>query len=509
MKSLSCALTLMLALLGAWSAANAQGNRDTRFAERSALRIVIVQQLPDGSRRLLGTGSGFVVAPGKVLTNYHVAQDAVNWPDQVELLAIPAGSRTARRAQAEAYDSRHDLALLSVDTEGLPALALLAGSVEPGGAVTALGFPAAADVVALRLDSENFEPARVTVTGGRIVSLLGDVRQPGSYIFDGAIAHGSSGGPSVDACGRVVLINTLQSTTGGGDANFRGGASSLVMAAFLRANGVTPKTSAQPCVTMASFLAQEDSERRQRDEEIKAAEAASAQRAAEARRQSEDAARDAYQGAWNGAVLRLVLFGFAALAAGGGAVYLNRTGRAAWGVTAAASAAAVIALGWQLATLPALADFKAAAGDRPNADADTGAAPAALPIGEITCRMVPERSRIVTEPPGDLAFAWRPDGCIDNATQYSRDGTMMEAVVVKDDPGEAIHYVFDPVRREMRAARYFLLPDEVQSLLAASPVDPSCTRNPARRAEIDAAEARLKSLLPSEPNEVVAYRCSR
>jgi hypothetical protein len=509
MKSVARSLVLVLALLGAWTGPVAQDNRDIGFAEQSILRIEIRLRLPDARYRTIGHGSGFVVAPGKVLTNLHVASPALRWPDQVALVAIPVAGGAARWARTAEWDGARDLALLELDTEGMPAMVFFAGSAKPGSTVTALGFPANVDTMAIRLDQANFDPSRVTVTTGRIVSQLGDAERPSSYIFDVAIARGNSGGPSVDECGRVVLVNTVQTATGEGDASFRGGASSLAALAFLRDQGVSPETSTQPCVPMASFLAREEEARRQREERDQAARDQAEARAADAMRERENAARDAYQEAWNAAVLRLVLSGFGGLAAVGLAIYWKPFRRHASRLATGGVAACTAAFAWQFGSLPQLTEFKANASVSAELGRTGGVLPQPIAAGRVSCRMVPEASRVVRRPPSDFEFDWRPDGCIDNRTQYSRNGIVMKTVFLSEDQREARHLTFDPVRREFREERYFLLPEEAQAIIADLPDDRSCTRNPAYRRVIDEASARLESLLPKEPNEILVYACSR
>lgn len=502
-------LAIMSALLGAWTGPAAQDNRNIRFAEQSIVRIEIRLRLPDGRYRTIGHGSGFVVAPGKVLTNLHVAEPAVRWPDQVALTAIPAAGGAARWARTAAWNATRDLALLELETGNMPAMVFFAGSAKPGSAVTALGFPANVDTMAIRLDHANFDPSRVTVTTGRIVSQLGDAERPSSYIFDVAIARGNSGGPSVDECGRVVLINTVQTATGEGDASFRGGASSIAALAFLRDQGVLPDTSTQPCVPMANFLAREEESRRQREEKEKAARDEAEARAADAMREHENAARDAYQEAWNAAVLRLVLLGFGGLAALGLAINWKPIRRNASRLATGGVAACTAALAWQVGSLPQLAEFKVNTSEKTEMGKNGSILPQPIAAGRVSCKMVSEASRVVRQPPGDFAFDWRPDGCIDNRTQYSRDGVLMETVFLSENQREVTRFTFDPVHREVREELYFLLPAEAGAILSDLPPDRSCTRNPARRREIDEAHARLERLLPAVPNEVLVYACGR
>lgn len=144
-------------------------------------------------------GSGFIISgDGYVLTNHHVVKDAdeivVKLTDRRELVAKLIGS-----------DSRTDVALLKIEAEDLPSVAI--GSPEKlqvGEWVLAIGSPF------------GFEQS---VTAG-IVSAKGRSLPGGNYIpfiqTDVAINPGNSGGPLFNMEGKVVGINSqIYSRTGG------------------------------------------------------------------------------------------------------------------------------------------------------------------------------------------------------------------------------------------------------------------------------------------------------
>lgn len=136
-------------------------------------------------------GSGLVVGDGVVVTNAHnVHHDPlrVTFADGRPAEGHPAG-----------VDAEGDLAVISVDTAGVPVPTFASAPVGPGQVVVALANP-----------------------GGRgpraslgVVSAV-DVafRGPGGRLLRGAIEHtaplprGASGGPVVDAGGAVVGIDT-------------------------------------------------------------------------------------------------------------------------------------------------------------------------------------------------------------------------------------------------------------------------------------------------------------
>jgi S1-C subfamily serine protease len=136
----------------------------------------------------LGVGSGFVLPGGVVVTNRHVLgqprQVTVNTWDGQQLQADVAGV---------AIDS--DLAILRLEgIAALPVAALRTTPVERGEPVTVVGYP---------------EGGPLTVTTGAVVGLVDGelLGEPADVIrFDAAIRPGNSGGPVLDADGRVVGV---------------------------------------------------------------------------------------------------------------------------------------------------------------------------------------------------------------------------------------------------------------------------------------------------------------
>ena len=161
--------------------------------------------------RRRSSGSGVILdAAGYVMTNYHVVEGARRV--QVVLVSRPQGAAAARpRSKAidatlVGVDEETDLALLKIPGATLQALPLGdSDTLRAGQLVFAFGSP-------LGLDN--------TVTMG-VVSAVGRQLEPDdplAYIqTDAPINPGSSGGPLVDAAGRVVGINTLILSQGGGN----------------------------------------------------------------------------------------------------------------------------------------------------------------------------------------------------------------------------------------------------------------------------------------------------
>jgi serine protease Do len=140
-----------------------------------------------------GAGSGIVLGAGKVLTNAHNVR-----ADQVHVTF--ADGRTADGTVA-GQDEDGDLAAIDVDTGGAPELTWAAGAEAAG-----VGMP----VFALA----NPGGRGLRVTFGLISGIDRSFRGPRGRRISGSIEHtapllpGSSGGPVVDAGGRLLGINT-------------------------------------------------------------------------------------------------------------------------------------------------------------------------------------------------------------------------------------------------------------------------------------------------------------
>ncbi len=155
-------------------------------------------------RQRQGLGSGLIVSSdGYIITNNHVIEGA----DQIE---VSLGDRRQFEASIVGSDPRTDVAVLKIDAEDLPA-AVLADSdnIRVGDIVFALGNP-------LNV-GQTVTMGIVSATGRTRIGLLGQGGYENFIQTDAAINQGNSGGPLVDAHGRVIGINTaiLSARTGG------------------------------------------------------------------------------------------------------------------------------------------------------------------------------------------------------------------------------------------------------------------------------------------------------
>lgn len=140
-----------------------------------------------------GNGSGVVWrADGLVVTNSHVVRG-----EQAEVRF--SDGRSSQGRVVDRHPDR-DLALLKVETEGLPAVEVGDSSrVRPGQLAIAIGHP---------LGFREAVTTGVIVAAGQAATEQGP--RTGDFIqADVTLLPGNSGGPLLDARGRVIGINTM------------------------------------------------------------------------------------------------------------------------------------------------------------------------------------------------------------------------------------------------------------------------------------------------------------
>ena len=182
------------------------------YAERSPGVVTIFSSFPSGEE---GQGSGFVVSRnGYVLTNAHVITTAPQQPvarAQHVYVEFADGDRVS--AKVKGYDLFSDVGVLQVDPREHPLTPLPLGSsarVVVGEPVATIGSP---------FGNENsLSVGVVSATHRSISSITSEYQLTDAIQTDAAINHGTSGGPLVDAGGRVIGISAqIRSSTGNGE----------------------------------------------------------------------------------------------------------------------------------------------------------------------------------------------------------------------------------------------------------------------------------------------------
>lgn len=154
----------------------------------------------------VGSGSGFVLdTEGRILTNEHVV-------DGASKIHVTFADGTKVHATLLATDPLYDLAVIQVDVDASVLHPLPLGTaegLEVGEIVVAIGNPFGLDR---------------SVSAGIVSGLRRQIVAPNGFTLsnaiqtDAAINHGNSGGPLLDADGRVIGVNA-QIADSGVDAN--------------------------------------------------------------------------------------------------------------------------------------------------------------------------------------------------------------------------------------------------------------------------------------------------
>jgi 2-alkenal reductase len=160
-----------------------------------------------------GLGSGFVVSDtGEIATNAHVVTTgegaAIRKAGQVY---VRFGDRNQVAGRIVGFDPFSDVALVKVDPKGLTLRPLPLGTIDDvavGAPVAAIGSPFG--------EERSLSVGVISATDRAIESLTG-FQTSGALQTDAAINSGNSGGPLLDAGGRVLGINSqIRSSSGSG-----------------------------------------------------------------------------------------------------------------------------------------------------------------------------------------------------------------------------------------------------------------------------------------------------
>ncbi len=344
MQFLRAFLILWLAMFATAQAIAQNGNLQS--ASKSVVRVAVFSTA-DGERRYVGHGSGVVVSPNRVVTNAHVVAEQ-QFDGTMTFMVIPSAGNSGIEARILDVSPENDLALIELIGGQLSPAALVSAPPKDGADVYAIGYPANVDMALQDSEDDNLHPQSPVKTRGN-VSTGRTSKAFDSILHTAPIAPGSSGGPLVDSCGRVVGVNSFGATSEAGGAEFYFAISVREILAFLKKNGVAARQTVEPCQIFAEINPAE----RKRDELARAkiiAEQVAAQKASEAKsavteRLRREAEYDVIEQRDGGLALSILLLFLSALACGSTYHFFSRNRQAPMVVSAGlATALAVAAL---------------------------------------------------------------------------------------------------------------------------------------------------------------------
>lgn len=487
---------LFAALLG--FAAPARAQDDVSAAGRSVVRVAVGAARGD-EVVVLGHGTGFAVGGNRIVTNAHVVAVVISDPENIRVGVVPSEGSAPSPARIIAVDPARDLALLEMQQGALPIASLYTGQPQPGMTVAALGYPGNVDYATARSIEDFLQPRPPSRSMGN----FSDARQTElglTLVHTADIARGHSGGPLVDPCGRVVGVNVAITNNEMGDSSFGFAIPASLLVEFLREQGQPFAAVATPCISSEQ---RERSEAERAERERREREADEAERAREAdlrRAEALAAISDARETHVGIAVLLLVL-SLAAMGATGVLVVKNRNRPAIY--TGVAAGVLLIAAATMFFTRPSLDAARSDPEEQTEEEESRF-------VGENLCRLEPDRSRVTVSDTRDVRLSWDPDGCVNESTQYARDGEVWRRVLVPNQEQAVSVTEFNPASGEYVVSRYLLSAAQMEEArrLRRRVEQKACTSDAEARLRMTDQQRDLVKALPARPNERLIYSCT-
>ncbi|MFM2411311.1 MAG: hypothetical protein RL481_2139 [Pseudomonadota bacterium] len=502
-------MRILIALLLLFIPAMASADpADIAAASRSVVRVVVFSEADPGYP--IGHGSGVAVTPDLILTNNHVV-DEDEYETRITLSIVPGEGSKTYDAEVVDRSPGNDLALIRVRGGArLTTAAFFAGTIEDGSDVFAIGYPGVVDV-AQGLDlNDLMRPqapvkTRGSLSGGR------SAKDFETLLHTAAIGGGNSGGPLVDACGRVIGINSFGTIANGGDAEFFFAIANREVRNFLARNKVTMRSVDGPCLSRAELSRAEAERAAAEKAKIEAAnreaEAARTKTLGEARKEAEYAIITSRE---NRLMLTILLLLGALGAAGSGWQLMERErrdlGKLAYGGAVALLLAALLT--WF--TRPGFDQVDNLARTALKETSDPAVKAVAANGGAQMCVIDRSRSRITISEAADEKFDWAAGGCVNKRTQYAEQGGLWVRTFVPNSKDEVSIVSFDPKTSSYRVERHLLGTDAMaKAREARKRFDvQSCSAEPAQLEKVAQMNRAVRELLPPQANEVLQYNCT-
>lgn len=488
---------------------------DIRASARSVVRVILVER-NDEQVSFIGHGSGFAIAPNLIVTNAHVVAPTIE-NSEIIIGIVPSEGSKSYGGRVIAYSPRNDLALIQMDGGSLPPLAFYTPPVGDGSGVFAIGYPGAVDRALGLTIGDMVEPGSPVKTPGTISSGISP-REFDSLLHTAPMAQGNSGGPLVDNCGRVVGVNSFGTLSDGSDAEFAFAVSNKETLPFLRNAGVRPIVASTPCLSSSQIS---QAETQQAISQM-ASQSATQFQEAEQRRQREEAmAREVDQKlrAERENYLLIALF-FGLLASFGGSailVFYSQNNVALMRIAIGGTLCAILAVGTVLYLRPSYDEFlerlSTTRENSPNPPPQNQSKNQSNSkyVGNNICILDRERSKITVSNITQIQLNWAENGCINGRTLYVETDKDWQRIFVPNNEQTISVNSFNPEKGDFRISRYLV---ERGIMDAAREKRQSigniqCSAGQEDRDKLSALQSSLTAALPSTPNEILVFNCTR
>lgn len=165
---------------------------DSLVVAKSRPSVVKIRGVAPACQKVL-EGTGFVIAPNRVMSNAHVVAGS-------ESVTVEAEDGTTYDATVVSYDPDADISILDVPNLPIQPLQFAEEPAKTGTDAVVLGFPGGGDFAA--------SPARVR----EVIELSGpDIYKTSTvnrevYTIRGLVRQGNSGGPMINRAGQVIGV---------------------------------------------------------------------------------------------------------------------------------------------------------------------------------------------------------------------------------------------------------------------------------------------------------------
>lgn len=488
---------------------------EVQTAAASVVRVLAVGEDAYGTSSSKGTG--FAIAPGVIMTNAHVVQNAYYSSGRAVVAVVPSMTAKPIQAQIIAFDRNKDMALLQFRGTAITPLTIFSGVIPAGATVNALGYPFNVDAATNADELSAREPVRAVGN----FSNLDRVKGIESIVHTAKINQGNSGGPLTDDCGRVIGINTFATADNRGGESFPFAITMNELLAFAKRNGVTAAISAEQCVTEAMRESIAATEKLKLDLEQEREKSRIEMERLRLETEQKQMASEEIQ------TTRENHLAFAALLLliGGIAVMLGINHRSAgreeaarkWQIGAGIAVAAAILAFF---TRPSLADTQpsalpstSASDAGPQGTSDAATLPATAVAASdraYSCTLDPGRSQLASVQRDVIPVMIDEQGCVNGRTQYAGVGAnTWQRISVLNAENTVVRSSFDLTNSSFTQERWTVDPEvmnevrEIRDSVAAK----GCMRDAASLAELADAQRQVVSAITSEPGERRVYSC--